>query len=325
MCIIFSAQEGVPKEWVAEQLCQALMDGLRGEQIIKVIHIVDIKTDALGAIVQEIMKLDDPCVKPIHDDVVNLQIRMSTGFTTGAGFRDGRNKWSASGQGNYRGRDTSGDASSPGRHEQGASSSGRSYAAVVGGSSVSRGVHTPGIIQQQVSNHGFTATGGVAGNGTSSTHRSGTVTTDQEEPVIFSSDYRKNRSNQSDSSNKSSSTNTTSGATNTTSNATNTTSGATNDKDMCVICMNDPVKPKVLSKCKHIFCTKCIDESFKKCGPKCPSCGQMYGDMTGNQPKNGKMNVSKSSLRLPGYPHHGSITITYSIPDGLQGVSKTKS
>ena len=47
----------------------------------------------------------------------------------------------------------------------------------------------------------------------------------------------------------------------------------------------------------------------------------MYGALTGNQPKNGRMTVSRSGRSLPGYEKYGSITISYMIPRGKQGVS----
>ncbi|KAK2156913.1 hypothetical protein LSH36_202g06028 [Paralvinella palmiformis] len=81
-----------------------------------------------------------------------------------------------------------------------------------------------------------------------------------------------------------------------------------------------PDKPKQLPQCKHTFCTSCIDECFKKCGPKCPSCGQLYGTLTGSQPRNGRMTVQKTRyLRLPGFKKYGTIVIDYDIPSGTQG------
>ena len=44
------------------------------------------------------------------------------------------------------------------------------------------------------------------------------------------------------------------------------------------------------------------------------------GKFTGNQP-NGRMSSSESELRLPGYPRCGSIIISYTFFNGIQGPS----
>jgi len=91
------------------------------------------------------------------------------------------------------------------------------------------------------------------------------------------------------------------------------------DEEDCVICMCPMTRPKKLS-CGHAFCADCIDESFKRCQPKCPSCGRLFGVMKGNQPL-GTMNVQSVPDSLAGFERCGTLLITYSIPSGMQNVS----
>ena len=189
--------------------------------------------------------------------------------------------------------------------------SGAHFAAATGGITASIDpASTNRSIQHDITSRGITPIGQSNASGalplTGSTSTSGAGV--DPNTVIHSWNYRRNRS--------------AGGHSNTpATNSSTSSTGKNDEKDMCVICMTDPVNPKVLPKCKHIFCTSCIDECFKKCGPKCPSCGTMYGALTGNQPKNGRMTVSRSWQGLPGYEEHGSITISYIIPNGKQGVS----
>jgi len=90
------------------------------------------------------------------------------------------------------------------------------------------------------------------------------------------------------------------------------------DED-CVICMCPMTEPKKLA-CGHSFCADCIDESFKKCQPKCPSCGRLFGVMKGNQPP-GRMTVQSIPGSLAGFEHCGTLQIMYDIPHGTQNVS----
>lgn len=100
-----------------------------------------------------------------------------------------------------------------------------------------------------------------------------------------------------------------------------TTDKAANYSDhQCVICLESLDKEhKTLQKCKHKFCAPCIDRQFEH-KPVCPTCGEMYGVITGNQP-NGTMNVETVNTSLPGYPKCNTLVITYEFPDGIQGVS----
>jgi len=90
------------------------------------------------------------------------------------------------------------------------------------------------------------------------------------------------------------------------------------DED-CVICMCPMTQPKKLA-CGHSFCADCIDESFKKCQPKCPSCGRLFGVMKGNQPP-GTMTVQSIPHSVAGFENCGTLQITYIIPHGTQNVS----
>ena len=73
---------------------------------------------------------------------------------------------------------------------------------------------------------------------------------------------------------------------------------------------------KVLSKCKHEFCSPCINKalSYK---PVCPVCQTSYGVQKGNQP-DGDMYVTVLRDSLPGYEPCGTIMITYVIEGGVQ-------
>ncbi|XP_048044184.1 E3 ubiquitin-protein ligase DTX3L [Megalobrama amblycephala] len=90
--------------------------------------------------------------------------------------------------------------------------------------------------------------------------------------------------------------------------------------ETCPICLDTIKTPdcKVLSKCNHKFCKDCLDRAFKL-KPACPICGEIYGSLTGTQPKGGTMTVSRDRSSLPGYEKYGTIEISYYIPSGYQG------
>ena len=50
---------------------------------------------------------------------------------------------------------------------------------------------------------------------------------------------------------------------------------------------------------------------------QCPSCKTIYGEKTGTQPQ-GKMEVLRFQMSLPGHKDCGPILIVYSIPHGIQ-------
>lgn len=87
---------------------------------------------------------------------------------------------------------------------------------------------------------------------------------------------------------------------------------------VCAVCL-DKIKDEKTLKCRHSFCSECIDSVFNV-KPACPICNTFHGVYTGTQPK-GTMTVAHSWLSLPGYEGCGSFTIQYSFPAGIQGVS----
>lgn len=70
-------------------------------------------------------------------------------------------------------------------------------------------------------------------------------------------------------------------------------------------------------RCKHSFCRDCLKQAFAY-KPVCPTCGELYGTLTGTQPEGGKMDVARNSSSLPGYEKYGTIVIHYYIPSGTQ-------
>lgn len=91
-------------------------------------------------------------------------------------------------------------------------------------------------------------------------------------------------------------------------------------EETCPICLETIRKGdcEMLPKCKHCFCKDCLKKAFQE-KPACPICGEIYGSLTGTQPKEGTMNHSKDDSSLPGYEKYGTITIKYYIPSGIQG------
>ncbi|XP_008706473.2 E3 ubiquitin-protein ligase DTX3L [Ursus maritimus] len=98
--------------------------------------------------------------------------------------------------------------------------------------------------------------------------------------------------------------------------ATSGVSGVDKEEDICSICFDTISNEQVLSKCKHAFCTPCIDKalSYK---PVCPVCQTSYGIQKGNQPE-GTMTVTVLEDSLPGYESCGSIVIHYNMKGGTQ-------
>ena len=90
-------------------------------------------------------------------------------------------------------------------------------------------------------------------------------------------------------------------------------------EENCNICMDTPTNPKRL-KCGHMYCKECIEQHFTY-KPACPSCGQIYGKMTGDQPP-GTISIRKDHQTLQGvFDSKGCILLTYSFSSGYQGVS----
>ncbi|XP_059406322.1 E3 ubiquitin-protein ligase DTX3L-like [Carassius carassius] len=90
--------------------------------------------------------------------------------------------------------------------------------------------------------------------------------------------------------------------------------------ETCPICLETLKisESTVLSKCKHRFCKDCLERAFQV-KPTCPICGEIYGSLTGTQPKGGTMTVSSDRSSLPGYETYGTIIINYHISSGYQG------
>ena len=74
---------------MAQELYQALLHGLREDKTIKVVHIVDFTTEILDVIVREIIEQSDPCVKPIADDVVQVETSNRVGSNPGGVVGEG--------------------------------------------------------------------------------------------------------------------------------------------------------------------------------------------------------------------------------------------
>lgn len=100
-----------------------------------------------------------------------------------------------------------------------------------------------------------------------------------------------------------------------------TLTGLPKNEENCCICMDKLVSPKRLQKCGHIFCKECIEQYFQY-KPACPSCGKIYGKMTGDQPP-GSFTIRKDShQKLEGFSDStGCIIMTYTFLNGRQGVS----
>lgn len=98
--------------------------------------------------------------------------------------------------------------------------------------------------------------------------------------------------------------------------------GSSSKPEICAICLDNVRNPKQLSKCKHSFCTACIERHFMSSKPTCPTCGALYGKVVGDQPREGQMTyVTDRNRYLHGHEREdGTIIITYTFPDGTQEV-----
>ena len=91
--------------------------------------------------------------------------------------------------------------------------------------------------------------------------------------------------------------------------------------DECPICMDVFTNPQTLS-CSHRFCKNCLDQVIKTAKSHlCPTCRTPFKTAEGKQPKGGTMTTMKFRTHLPGYDRCGTLSIQYSIPSGIQGVS----
>ncbi|XP_063788869.1 E3 ubiquitin-protein ligase DTX3L isoform X2 [Pseudophryne corroboree] len=90
---------------------------------------------------------------------------------------------------------------------------------------------------------------------------------------------------------------------------------ADDQDNKCPICL-DEMKDKKALKCKHAFCTDCLQTAMAH-KPVCPICSVSYGTVTGNQPE-GTMTDRVCRESLPGFSGCGTIEINYNIPSGVQ-------
>ncbi|KAF7646035.1 hypothetical protein LDENG_00194800 [Lucifuga dentata] len=96
------------------------------------------------------------------------------------------------------------------------------------------------------------------------------------------------------------------------------TRGEQPEGELCPICMEViQTTEKQTLWCKHSFCKGCLNKAFEY-KSVCPTCGVLYGTLTGTQPERGTMNVTKNKSSLPGYDQYGTIIIEYYIPSGIQ-------
>lgn len=94
------------------------------------------------------------------------------------------------------------------------------------------------------------------------------------------------------------------------------TSKPMDEDKTCPICLEE-IEIRETLKCKHSFCKDCIDQAFTT-KSACPVCGEVYGELKGNQPDGGRMTHRSMSTHLPGYEKYDAIEIHYIIPDGIQ-------
>ncbi|XP_052089352.1 uncharacterized protein LOC127726055 isoform X2 [Mytilus californianus] len=97
------------------------------------------------------------------------------------------------------------------------------------------------------------------------------------------------------------------------------------ERDTCPVCMEELTSSKLkqLSRCKHIFCKKCLEKCFIQT-PACPVCNMVYGKLSGNQPEGIMIECFQKDVHLPGYKSCGVIKIFYSFLDGRQSVIQTQ-
>ncbi|XP_070574135.1 E3 ubiquitin-protein ligase DTX3L-like [Ptychodera flava] len=88
-------------------------------------------------------------------------------------------------------------------------------------------------------------------------------------------------------------------------------------KGDCEICADEGVDLKSMKCCENTFCSKCFDRHFSFDG-KCPFCTTIVLVRKGNQPDGEMSHTVNHSYHLPGYEGAGTITITYSFPNGTQ-------
>lgn len=79
---------------------------------------------------------------------------------------------------------------------------------------------------------------------------------------------------------------------------TDSASGGASSGTECPICLDTVTNVRTL-KCKHGFCTECLETALKHSN-RCPVCKEVQGVIRGNQPE-GEMRFHRSLGSLPGY------------------------
>lgn len=85
---------------------------------------------------------------------------------------------------------------------------------------------------------------------------------------------------------------------------TDSAAGGSGSTTECPICLDTVTNARTL-KCKHVFCTDCVETALKH-DNRCPVCKDVQGAIRGNQPA-GQMQFHKRREHLPGY--NGNITL----------------
>ena len=78
--------------------------------------------------------------------------------------------------------------------------------------------------------------------------------------------------------------------------------GVAGSEAKCPICLDTVTNARTL-KCKHVFCTDCVETALKH-NNRCPVCKEVQGVIRGNQPE-GEMRIFRSRQNLPG--NYGNI------------------
>ncbi|XP_063220900.1 protein deltex [Bacillus rossius redtenbacheri] len=96
----------------------------------------------------------------------------------------------------------------------------------------------------------------------------------------------------------------------------------------CPVCLCDLAGAEIvvaLARCLHQLHLDCLNLLLTSLPPgnklyiQCPICKTIYGEKTGNQPKEGTMKWTVLNYSLPGYHGARTLQITYNFASGIQG------
>lgn len=97
-----------------------------------------------------------------------------------------------------------------------------------------------------------------------------------------------------------------------------------NEQEKCIICLcefspADEGEIVKLRKCKaHFFHKSCISQAFASAeSVKCPVCGLIYGDLTGEMPDGSVEITLDRRVNCEGYTHRGTWVLLYTFPSGV--------